>query len=144
MGHIMMKRRTFSLAIGIMLLSWIWAHAGGKITKFNLEPGFNRVIIKWEVQNETGVKGYEIQRSFNNNDFSKLDFVKAKNTTEPIKKYRYVDKTVFKTSTGGRTFFYRLKIVNQDGSFSYSKVEHVTPTVSSARQTWGMIKAMFR
>lgn len=127
-----------------MAFGWTLAFAGGKITKFELQAGFNRVTIKWEVQNESGVKGYEIQRSFNNQDFSKLDFVKAKNTPEPVKKYTYIDKSVFKSSQSGRTFFYRIKIQNVDGSFTLSQVQHVTPTISSARQTWGMIKAMFR
>ncbi len=144
MGRRRMKRGIFTLVVGISLLNWIWLFAGGKITKFTLEPGFNRVVVKWEVENETGVEKYVVQRSFDNNNFSNLADVEPKKTNERIKKYQYVDKTVFKVSAGGRTFFYRLKIVNKDKSVTYSKVEHVTPTVSSARQTWGMIKAMFR
>ena len=133
-------------SISLLILLWFAfvTYAGGKITKFELQPGYNKVTLIWEVENEVGVKGYEVQRGLNNKDFSRLDFVKAKATSEPIKKYVYVDKTVFKPGSGSRTFYYRLKIVNQDGSYSYSKVMSVTPTVSSARQTWGMIKAMFR
>jgi hypothetical protein len=38
-----------------------------------------------------------------------------------------------------------LKIVDKDGqATTYSQVISIAPTISSARQTWGSIKAMFR
>lgn len=128
----------------VWLLTFAIAYAGAGIKNFSLEPGFNRVTVKWEAENEIDVKGYEVQRGVNEHDFTKLAFVDAKDEALPVKKYEYVDNTVFKTNSNGRTFYYRLKITNNDGSFNYSKPEHVTPTISSARQTWGMIKAMFR
>ncbi|RMD96111.1 MAG: hypothetical protein D6814_12010 [Calditrichaeota bacterium] len=139
-----MRPKTVVAGIFLSLCIGGLVFASGKIKKFDLTPGYNKVILKWEVENEQGVKGYEIQRGMNDHNFNKVDFVKAQQTSQSIKKYEYIDKTVFKLSNSSRTFYYRLKIQNQDGTFSYSKVEHVTPTVSSARQTWGMIKAMFR
>ena len=137
-------RKGMGISLFILISAAFFAFAGGKITKFELQPGYNKVTLIWEVENERGVEGYEVQRGLNNKDFSKLAFVKAKSTNEPLKKYVYIDKTVFKPGTGSRTFYYRLKIMNEDKTYTYSKVMSVTPTVSSARQTWGMIKAMFR
>ncbi|MFQ5754391.1 MAG: hypothetical protein ACE5HI_20630, partial [bacterium] len=71
-----------------------------------------------------------------------IDFVKASDEQKDKKEYMYKDKSVFKQLD--RSYFYRLKIVDKDNSFSYSKVISVKPTISSARQTWGSIKAMFR
>lgn len=139
----MRKRIGFSTVC--MLLGVVaFLYADTLIKKFSLEPGYNKVTVRWDVDNETGVKGYEVQRGLTETDFSKLTFIDAKTPAQPTQSYEYEDKTVFKTTVASRTFYYRLKIVDADGSFNYSKVESVTPTVSSARQTWGSIKAMFR
>ena len=127
-----------ALSAGVM-------YAGGTITKFSLEPGYNKVIVRWEVQDESGVKGYEVQRGLNERDFSKIGYVQAKKPPQSPQKYEYVDKSVFKyANASSRTFYYRIKVQMLSGAFHYSSVQNVTPTVSSARQTWGMIKAMFR
>jgi len=120
-------------------------YADGTITKLSLEPGYNKVTVRWEVQDESGVKAYEVQRGLSERDFSKLSSVNVKKPPRTPQKYEYVDKSVFKfANSSSRTFYYRIKVLKLDGSFRYSQVQSVTPTVSSARQTWGMIKAMFR
>ncbi|MFQ6112758.1 MAG: hypothetical protein ACE5NG_01575 [bacterium] len=119
--------------------------AGTIILDFHGEPGYNKVTLKWTTQNEINLKGFEVQRGLDNKkdrDFKAIGFVKATSEKKDKKKYTYEDKSVFKQFD--RTFYYRLKIVDNDGSFSYSKAISVTPTISSARQTWGSIKAMFR
>ena len=118
--------------------------AGTIILDFVGQPGFNRVTIKWTTQNEINLKGFEIERSFENTNesFKKVDFLKASNETKDKKEYTYEDQSVFKSSD--RTFYYRLKVIDNDDSYTYSKIISVKPTISSARQTWGSIKAMFR
>ncbi|MFQ5675969.1 MAG: hypothetical protein ACE5G1_08745 [bacterium] len=114
------------------------------IVDFLAQPGFNKVTIKWTTQNETNLKGFDVERSFENrNDsFKKIDFVKPSAVAKDKKEYIFEDTSVFKSSD--RTFYYRLKIIDTDESYTYSKVVSVKPTISSARQTWGSIKAMFR
>lgn len=119
--------------------------AGTIILKFQGQPGYNQVTLKWTSQNEINLKGFEVERSFdsrNEENFRKIDFIKASLEDKDKKEYSYEDRSVFKQNE--RTFYYRLKIIDNDGKFSYSKTISVTPTVSSARQTWGSIKAMFR
>ncbi len=118
--------------------------AGTIILDFVGQPGFNRVTIKWTTQNEIDLKGFEIERSYENKSesFKKVEFLKASSEIKDKKEYTYEDKSVFKSSD--RTFYYRLKIVDNDESYTYSKIISVKPTISSARQTWGSIKAMFR
>ena len=145
-------RRQEKIKVGVsgtlffsMLLSAVIVFAGVQIKKFALEPGYNKVTVRWEVESESDIKGYEIQRGLNERDFSKIGFVDFKQPTGAVNKYEYVDQTVFKQQNlSGRTYYYRLKVTKNDGSFEYSQVENVTPTISSARQTWGSIKAMFR
>lgn len=139
-----MKLKRILLVIPFLAMVISLAYADADIDKFALEPGLNKVTVIWESKNEIDVRGYEVQRGLSKTDFSRIGFVRAKETTEALKKYEYVDNTVFKSTNNGRTYFYRLKIMNHDGSFKYSKIEEVSPTISSARQTWGSIKAMFR
>jgi hypothetical protein len=126
----------------VLLLGVNFILAGTIILDFRGEPGYNKVMLKWTTQNEINLKGFEVERGFNESDFRKIGFVKASDERKDKKEYTYEDKTVFKASM--REFYYRLKIVDNNGTTSYSKYIKVSATVSSARQTWGSIKAMFR
>ncbi len=138
-----MKWGKFCLASALLGSVVATAFAGAIILDFRGQPGFNKVTLKWTTQNEINLKGFEVQRSFDkNNNFKALDFVKVSSEKKDKKEYSFEDKSVFKASD--RTFYYRLKVVDNDKSFSFSKTIAVTPTISSARQTWGSIKAMFR
>jgi hypothetical protein len=132
-------------ALVVVTVSATLVLAGAVISEFRGEPGYNKVVLTWVSESEQDLKGYEIERSFREDrDYQKVAFVKAKGTPNGKTKYTYEDDSVFKTSNG-RTYYYRLKIVNNDGTSSYYKVKvSVTPVISSARQTWGSIKAMFR
>jgi hypothetical protein len=69
--------------------------------------------------------------------------VEARGGTTGAAEYTYQDRSVFKPND--RIFYYRLKIVDRDNTFTYySEIVTVSPTISSVRQTWGSIKAMFR
>ncbi len=103
----------------------------------------NQVELKWVVTAEEGLKGYRILRSMDGTSFSKVDFVEAQGVMSNERTYKYVDKSVFKSSN--RTFYYKIQFVNMDNSTTnFEKMVTVSPQISSARQTWGSLKAMFR
>ena len=82
-------------------------------------------------------------RSLDGSSYQKVGFVAARGVTSNERAYTFLDKTVFKSS--GRTFYYKIQFVNNDGSVNnYEKTVTVSPQISSARQTWGSLKAMFR
>jgi hypothetical protein len=147
----MMKRRILQMARAkriFLTVTWLvgslsLAYAGALVTEFRAEPGFNKVTLKWHTEAEKNLKGFDIERGLNNQQFEKIGSVDAKPGVGK-KDYLYEDNTVFKTT--GRIYYYRLKIVEKDGDgqSNYSQVISVAPTISSARQTWGSIKAMFR
>jgi len=119
--------------------------AGAVISDFHAQAGYNKVTLKWKSQNETNLKGFEIERSLEDkaSSFRKVEFVPVKVGDERQKEYEFEDSTVFKSLE--RTYYYRLKLIdNNDSSSYYDKVISVSPTISSVRQTWGSIKAMFR
>ena len=135
----------FVQPIIVLIVAANFLMAGTIILDFVGQPGFNRVTIKWTTQNEIDLKGFEIERSFEykSETFKKVDFIKASSEIKDKKEYTYDDRSVFKSSD--RTFYYRLKIIESNESYTYyEKIISVKPTISSARQTWGSIKAMFR
>lgn len=140
-----MKRLRFILPTLLLTIAVPLLFAGAIIIDFHGQPGFNKVTLKWTTQNEINLKGFDVERSLdkdNASSFKKIDFIKVSDEQKDKKEYSFEDNTVFKSTD--RTFYYRLKIVDNDGTSSFSKTIEVNPTISSARQTWGSIKAMFR
>jgi hypothetical protein len=131
--------------VALMLLSVIISvQAGSIISSFTGEPGYNRVDLKWVVTAESNLKGYYVLRSLDDTSFDKVsNLIPSGKTDESTEQtYHYVDTSVFKQT--GRTFYYKLQIVNKDGSTSEYGHLVISPQISSARETWGSIKAMFR
>ncbi len=132
---------TTLLLLAILLLL---ASAGSIITSFTAEPGLNRVELKWIATAESNLKGYYVLRSLDDAGYEKVSplipAIKPESSSE--QSYQYLDASVFKQT--GRTFYYKLQILNKDGSTSEYGRLVVSPQISSARETWGSIKAMFR
>lgn len=137
----MSVRVRVALLLCVFIIS---VQAGSIITSFTGEPGYNRVELKWVVTAESGLKGYYVLRSLDDTSFDKVStMIPAGKTDESTEQtYHYVDTSVFKQT--GRTFYYKLQIVNKDGSTSEYGHLVISPQISSARETWGSIKAMFR
>jgi len=101
-------------------------------------------VLKWGTQNELNLKGFDVERARGDiaGIYVKIGFVEAISGVQGKKNYTFEDGQIFKDLAS--VFHYRLKILDDDGASSYSKVVTVTPTISSVRRTWGSIKAMFR
>lgn len=136
-----MKSSSMICALVMCLLTA--ALAGGIVKDFRGEPGYNKVTLRWKSESENNLKGFEIERSFDRTIWDRIGFADARGSVLGAADYTYEDRTVFKPND--RTFHYRLKIVDRDNTFTYfGEIVTVSPSISSARQTWGSIKAMFR
>jgi hypothetical protein len=91
-----------------------------ELTSFNASIDGSSVTLNWMTATETNNSGFEIQRSSNNSDFSKIGFVSGKGTTTEIAKYSFDDKNL----DNGK-YYYRLKQIDFDGTFSVSDVVEV-------------------
>ena len=130
------------LLFAILLHSTV-TFAGAVVSEFKAEPAMNQVLLKWVVTAEQSLKGYRILRSMDGTTYQKIGFVAAKGVVSSEQSYTFIDKSVFKSSS--RTYHYKIQFVNMDGSvINYEKKVSVSPQISSARQTWGSLKAMFR
>ncbi len=138
------KLSSISILAAVILFVTVLLYAGAVIVDFRGESGHNKVTLYWSTLSETNCKGFQIERSLNETDFKKVGFVEGAGVSSVRRDYKFEDKTVYKPEIN-RTFYYRLKVTNQDNTESvYSQIVSVTPSISGARYTWGSIKALFR
>ena len=84
---------------------------------FNGKTFNHDVHLDWSTASESNNKGFEIQRSVNSTDLITIGFVKGVGNSSILQKYSYQDKNL-----NEGTYYYRLKQIDLDGKFSYSKV----------------------
>jgi photosystem II stability/assembly factor-like uncharacterized protein len=91
-----------------------------ELTAFAAEADVNKIILSWTTATELNNLGFEIQRSKNEEEFCTVGFVNGHGTSTEQHNYIYID-----IDLNNATYFYRLKQVDNDGSFDYSQVVQV-------------------
>ena len=76
-----------------------------------------QVALHWETASERINKGFEIERSADGEQWENIGFVAGNGTTTAVQRYEYIDQEQLLG-----TSYYRLKQVDFDGGFEYSKV----------------------
>jgi hypothetical protein len=90
-----------------------------KLLSFQAQNNISAVLLKWQSTNEINFSHYELERSFDNINFAKIASITSAGSSN-LKDYSYIDKEGVKNNA--TSIFYRLKIVDIGGSFSYSKI----------------------
>lgn len=124
--------------ISFIILSALITYAGVDLLKFSARSQNGNVVVSWQTVTESNLNHFVVERKTVNGSFMELGNVSPRSD----KNYEYVDQSAFKTSD--QLYVYRLKIVDNDGSVSYSEEKAVAHNVSSVKRTWGSIKALFR
>jgi hypothetical protein len=96
--------------------------------------------LEWTTGHEENFALFVVERSSDSQNFFAIAQVAAKGS---FSEYVYTDTSPLDVDAH-RTFYYRLKMVDRDGTFHYSDVQEVSLTFSAVQHTWGSIKAMFR
>lgn len=86
-----------------------------ELASFSANVSENNVYLSWITSTEVNNSGFAIERRSFENEFSQIAFVQGKGTSSEINYYYYSDEEL----AGGR-YFYRLKQIDFDGTFSYS------------------------
>ncbi len=81
------------------------------VTDFKVLPAGNNAAISWKSLTETNVGHYDVQRSSDGIHFTTVTSIKPAINNGNSASYSYTDHL----ATGG-TYFYRISIVNKDGS----------------------------
>ncbi len=87
---------------------------------FNAKADKNDVLLEWHTASESNSSHFEIQKSSDGQNYQKIATVKAAGNSNAIKQYYYRDDVPLKGNN-----FYRLKMVDLDGSNSLSKTVSV-------------------
>jgi hypothetical protein len=98
-----------------------------ELTSFNAIAHGNRVELVWKTATEMNNYGFEIERAIDTGNltmdsWSKIGFVEGNGTTNSPKSYSFVD------NLASGKISYRLKQIDRDGKFEYSKTVEVTAT----------------
>lgn len=88
-------------------------------------------VLNWITKTESNVKSFDVQRSINSVEWTTVSSVKATNRINGSS-YSYTDNNSFKGA-----IYYRLKMVDNDGSFKYSNVIKLSSTAVSEVRLMG-------
>ncbi len=92
-----------------------------ELSSFSASVIGSAVKLSWRTETEVNNYGFEILRSAqNDNDWTKLGFVEGYGNSNSPKDYSFTDASVV-----SGTYSYRLKQIDIDGTFSYSKTIEV-------------------
>lgn len=104
--------------------SWLNSTLPVKYTQFTAERNNDNIKLNWSTASEVNNNGFEIERSSNGTDFEKIGFVKGVGNSSRLNKYSFTDKN-------NSFAYYRLKQVDFDGKYEFSKVLTVKSNESS-------------
>jgi hypothetical protein len=98
--------------------------------------GGSSAMLQWETATELNNHGFEVERKNKNDEsiWSKITFVEGAGNSNSPKLYSFNDNNII----GGTHFVYRLKQIDNDGTFTYSsEVEiEVVPTEYTLYQNY--------
>ncbi len=97
-----------------------------ELTSFTASVTGSAVTLNWQTATEVNNRGFEIQRKAENSGWESLGFVDGAGTSSQANLYSFVDNDVAKSM-----YTYRLKQVDFNGTFSYSKEVEVDLTLTN-------------
>ena len=84
---------------------------------FKATKNSNSILLQWTTNKEANFNKYVVERSTNGKSFYAIGDVKGKN----LESYSLTDQNL----PDAKTVFYRLKLVDVDGNYNYSKIVSV-------------------
>ena len=100
------------------------------LLSFNAQQQTNTIALQWETTNEINSSHFNIQRSIDGVNFIAIGAVTSKGGGN----YEYIDN-LSTISQQPATVYYRLQMVDKDGSFTFSKAVAVSLTKQQSALT---------
>ncbi len=91
-----------------------------ELTSFSALVNGTSVSLNWSTATELNNYGFEVQRKSLNGNFATIGFVNGKGTSTVINDYSFTDNELEEGK-----YFYRLKQIDYDGKYEYSKIIEV-------------------
>ena len=99
------------------------------LNSFSANLKTDYVYLEWVTEQQINIINYEIERSYDGVSFEKINSVAA--TSNLKEQYAYADYS-FNKGNINNTIFYRLKILDKDGTFKYSTVQAIKLTAKNS------------
>ncbi|MFP5041367.1 T9SS type A sorting domain-containing protein [Parasediminibacterium sp. JCM 36343] len=96
-----------------------------KLISFSAKQSNNVVTLQWQTANEVNTQSFTIERSSDGKTFTTIGTVPANGSGNST--YSFTDITPLQ----GMENFYRLKMIDKDGSFTYSKIVEVQLSINN-------------
>ncbi len=106
----------FNFLKNVKIMGLVTSPVPLSLLSFNATYDNNKVKLLWSTENEINTRNFEVERSTDGTIFAAIGNVNAKNAAGK-NEYSLVDNNPVNGVS-----FYRLKIVDRDGSFKYSNV----------------------
>lgn len=106
-----------------------------ELTSFSAIFENHKICLGWITKSELNNHGFEIERSLDNTNWATIGFREGKGTTSEPQNYNYSDDI---SEISAQKLYYRLKQIDFNGNFEYSKIIEVeiTPTNFSLSQNY--------
>lgn len=89
-----------------------------ELTKIEAIPTSAAIAVTWESSSEQDFSGYEVERSTDGKTFDKIAWVAGKGNAVEAASYSHKDAAVKENIT----YYYRLKMIDLDGTYEYSPI----------------------
>lgn len=134
------RRTAYLLTISLILTGLLLAAT--ELQYFTGKNETDSILLEWKTGTEDNLNHFEIERSASEpNNFVNVGSVTAIGNNSY---YYFRDNSTFNSPPVVPIYYYRLKLVDNGGGHVYSQTITVTHVISSVRDTWGSIKAIFR
>lgn len=134
-----MKKPLKITSIACLLLLTGILYAATELQFFTAKNESDSILLEWKTGGEDNLNRFEIERSASEPN----NFVTA-GTVTAIGNNSYYYFRDDASMDSAPIYYYRLKLVDNNGNHVYSQTITVTHVISSVRDTWGSIKAIFR
>lgn len=99
-----------------------------ELTSFSASASADVVTLDWTTATELNNRGFNIERSSEKNEWRTIGFIEGKGTTSEPQHYLYSDRL---SDIKSNKLYYRLKQIDNDGTYKYSNIVEVGIAPSS-------------
>ena len=126
LGYVSLRQNSGSVNItvdGIRVSNdWSLAPLPVELSSFTANLNGRNIELNWITKTEVDNYGFDIERMHQNQPWEKIGFITGNGNSNSPKSYSFIDDKL----SGSGTYSYRLKQIDNDGTFEYSTVISVT------------------
>jgi|GEM_PF-3764663 len=90
-----------------------------ELISFSSEIYNNNVVLNWSTAVELNNSGFDIERSYNGDDYKKINFIQGNGNSNSQLNYTFTDKNL-----NSGLYKYRLKQIDYNGNFEYFNLDN--------------------